>query len=282
MSRSILLALIVAGLALGPDLAREAHAQDTVELPLVQFGSLRETLRGATRDSGNTAFGDLFSGLIALDVATAPLGAPAAGIVYRFEDVPDRPRLQTLNFVPLVLGRAATIGGSTATFGLNVVSARYDTASDFPLEALPVATFQGPAPIVTSSALDLSVDTLMMTGFATFGLTDNLDVGVAVPFVGVTLRGSMVQQEAAIGTAIFPLDASSFGLGDIGGHGAVSPLERLQYRGRPLRSCHAPGSDGERRPAAGHRHVANDVRGDRVEGFWPTSGARHGGIRVLE
>ena len=216
MSRSILLALIVAGLALGPDLAREAHAQDTVELPLVQFGSLRETLRGATRDSGNTAFGDLFSGLIALDVATAPLGAPAAGIVYRFEDVPDRPRLQTLNFVPLVLGRAATIGGSTATFGLNVVSARYDTASDFPLEALPVATFQGPAPIVTSSALDLSVDTLMMTGFATFGLTDNLDVGVAVPFVGVTLRGSMVQQEAAIGTAIFPLDASSFGLGDIG------------------------------------------------------------------
>ncbi len=212
----LVIVIAVAVLGLGRGAARPAHAQDTVELPPVQFGSLVETLRGATRDSGNTAFGDLFSGLIALDVATAPLGAPAAGIVYRFEDVPDRPRLQTLNFVPLVLGRAATIGRSTATFGFNVVSARYDTASDFSLEALPVATFQGPAPIVTSSALDMSVDTLMVTGFATIGLTDNLDVGVAVPFVGVTLRGSMVQQEAAIGTAIFPIDASSFGVGDIG------------------------------------------------------------------
>lgn len=209
----IVVAVAVLGLGLGA--ARPAHAQGSVELPPVQFGSLVETLRGATRDSGNTAFGDLFSGLIALDVATAPLRAPAAGIVYRFEDVPDRPRLQTLNFVPLVLGRAATIGGSTATFGFNVVSARYDTASDFSLEALPVATFQGPAPIVTSSALDLSVDTLMVNGFATFGLTDDLDVAVAVPFVGVTLRGSMVQQEAAIGTALFPIDASSFGVDDI-------------------------------------------------------------------
>ena len=212
--------LVISGsvLGLGLGAALPAHAQGPVQPPAAssQFSSLRDTLRDVTRDTGNSGFGDLFSGLIALDVATAPLGAPAAGIVYRFEDVPDRPRLQTLNFAPLVLGRAATIGKSTATFGFNVVSARYDTASDFSLEALPVATFQGPAPIVTSSALDLSVDTLMVTGFATIGLTDQLDVGVAVPFVGVTLRGSMVQQEAAIGTALFPIDASSFGVGDIG------------------------------------------------------------------
>ena len=57
---------------------------------------------------------------------------------------------------------------------------------------------------------------LRVTGFGTFGLTDDLDVGVAVPIVAVTLGGTMVQQEAATGTAVFPVDASSVGLGDIG------------------------------------------------------------------
>ena len=212
--------LVIAGahLGLGLGAALPAHAQGPVQPPpsTNQFSSLRDTLRGVTRDTGNSGFGDLFAGLISLEVATAPLGTPAAGIVYRFEDVPDRPRLQTLNFVPLLLGRAATSGRSTAMFGFNVVSASYDAISDLQLDALPVATFQGPAPIVTSSVLDLSVDTLTVTGFATVGLTDHLDLAVAVPFVGVTLRGSMVQQEAAIGTALFPVDASSYGVGDVG------------------------------------------------------------------
>ena len=168
-------------------------------------------------------------------MATAPLGTPAAGIVYRFEDVPDRPRLQTLNFVPLLLGRAATSGRSTAMFGFNVVSASYDAISDLQLDALPVATFQGPAPIVTSSVLDLSVDTLTVTGFATVGLTDHLDLAVAVPFVGVTLRGSMVQQEAAIGTALFPVDASSYGVGDVGSrHNIGSGLAPTSPMASPL------------------------------------------------
>ena len=219
--------LVISGafLGLGLGAALPAHAQGPVQPPppSSQFTSLRDTLRDVTRDTGNSGFGDLFAGLISLEVATAPLGTPAAGIVYRFEDVPDRPRLQTLNFVPLLLGRAATAGRATAMFGLNVVSASYDAISDLQLDALPVAAFQGPAPIVTSSILDLAVDTLTVTGFATVGLTDRLDVGVAVPFVGVTLRGSMVQQEAAIGTALFPVDASSYGVGDV----AVTAQYRL-------------------------------------------------------
>ena len=215
MKRSILFTVIVTGLTLGPDAVRLAYAQDAVEPPAAQFVSLRETLRDVTRDSGNSGFGDLIAGLTALEVATAPLGAPAAGIVYRFDDDPNNPTLQTLNFVPLLLGRAATSGRSTAMFGFNIVRASYDTVSDFPLDALPVATFQGSAPIVTSSTLDLSVETLAVTGFATFGLTDDLDLNVAVPFVGVTLGGAMEQQEAAIGTTMFPIDASSFGLGDL-------------------------------------------------------------------
>ena len=214
MTRKLLFSLLLGTLTLGPWTTGPAHAQDSVELPPVQFGSLRETLRGVTRESGNAGFGDLIAGLTALEVATAPLGSPATGIIYRYVDDPN-PLRQTLTFAPLLLGRATTIGRSTAMFGANIARASYDSVSGRSLGALPIASFQGPAPIVTSSTLDLSVETLTVIGFATFGLTNDLDVGVAVPVVGVTLGGSQVQREAAIGSAIFPIDASSVGVGDI-------------------------------------------------------------------
>lgn len=215
MTRNLFLGLFVGVLTLGSWASKPAHAQDTVEPPPAITGSLRDTLRGVTRDSGNSGFGDLISDLTALEVATAPLGTPTAGIVFRFEDDQSFDR-QQLNFVPLLLGRAATAGRSTAMFGFNVTTASYDTVSGLPLDSLSVASFQGRAPIVTSSTLDLSVDTLTVTGLGTFGVTDNLDVGVAVPVVAVTLGGAMLQQEAATGMAVFPVDASSVGLGDIG------------------------------------------------------------------
>lgn len=215
VTRNLFLGLFVGVLTLGSWASKPAHAQDTVEPPPAITGSLRDTLRGVTRDSGNSGFGDLISDLTALEVATAPLGTPTAGIVFRFEDDQSFDR-QQLNFVPLLLGRAATAGRSTAMFGFNVTTASYDTVSGLPLDSLSVASFQGRAPIVTSSTLDLSVDTLTVTGLGTFGVTDNLDVGVAVPVVAVTLGGAMLQQEAATGMAVFPVDASSVGLGDIG------------------------------------------------------------------
>ena len=209
----LVVAVVVLGLGLGA--ARPAYAQDAVEPPPALAGSLRDTLRDVTRDSGNSGFGDLITDLTGLEVATTPLGAPTAGIVFRYDDDQSFNQ-QQLNFVPLLLGRAATSGRGTAMFGFNVATASYDTISGLPLDTLPVAAFEGPAPIVTSSTLDLSVDTLTVTGFGTFGVTDDLDVGVAVPVVAVTLGGSMVQQEAATGRAVFPIDASSVGLGDIG------------------------------------------------------------------
>ena len=218
LKRYIVLAVTSVGLTLMPQVTPPAHAQDTVEPPPVSTtgtSSLRDTLRGVTQDSGNSGFGDLISDLTALEVATTPLGTPTAGIVFRYDDDQSFDR-QQLNFAPLLLGRAATSGRGTAMFGLNVATASYDTISDLPLDTLPIASFEGRAPIVTSSTLDLSVKTQTVTGFATFGLADALDVGVAVPVVAVTLGGAMVQQEAATGTAFFPIDASSVGLGDIG------------------------------------------------------------------
>ena len=230
-TRSILAVFVaLAGVGLGPGAARPAHAQGSVELPLIQGGSLRETLRSVTKDSGNTGFGDLVAGLTALEVGTTPLGSPTGGVVYNYVDEVSILR-ESLTFSPFLLERAATTGRLTATFGFNIVPASYDTISRFSTESLPVASFEGPNPIVTSSTLDLSVRTMTATGFATFGLGDNFDLGVAVPVVGVTIKGSQLIREAAVGEAVVPFDESSFGLGDL----AITGKYRL-WQGRDRRS----------------------------------------------
>ena len=192
-----------------------AQTPDAVEVPEARLGSLRATLSGVTADSGNAGFGDLFSGLTALDVATSPLGSPSGGVVFSFVD-DTSPLRESVTFTPLLLERAATTGRLTATFGFGITSASYDTVSGFPLGGLPIASFQGSDPIVSLSTLDLGVDVLTTTGYFTLGLSESFDVGVAVPVIGVTLSGSQIVREAAVGTAIFPINASSVGLGDIG------------------------------------------------------------------
>ena len=210
---SIFVIALVAGLGSAARPA-QGQVQGSVELPGVQGGSLRETLRTVTKDSGNAGFGDLVAGLTALEVATAPLGSPTGGIVFSYVDEVSVLR-ESLTFSPFLLETAATTGSLTATFGFNIVPASYDTASGFSLENLLVASFQGPDPILTSSTLDLRVRTMTATGFATFGLGEDFDLDAAVPVVGVTLSGSQIVREAAVGAAIVPFDESSLGLGDV-------------------------------------------------------------------
>ena len=234
-NRSVIAGVVaLVGFGLGPGFARPVYAQGStqgsVQLPLIQGGSLRDTLRAATQDSGNAGFGELLAGLTTLEVGTAPLGSPTGGIIFRYVDEVSVIQ-ESLTFVPFLLERTATTGHLAATFGFNVVPSSYDTISGFSTDSLPVASFDGPRPIVTSSTLDLRLRTLTATGFATLGLGESFDLGVAVPVVGVTLKGSQLVEEAAVGVAVVPFDESSFGLGDI----AITGKYRL-WQGADRRS----------------------------------------------
>ena len=94
-------------------------------------------------------------------------------------------------------------------------NATYDTVSGQSLDDLRIATFTGASPIVTSSTLNLRLRSQTAALFGSVGLTDDFDVAVAVPIVRVQLDATLVQEEAAIGTAILQGSRSSTGLGDI-------------------------------------------------------------------
>ena len=216
MKPSFVFVLIVAGLTIVPGASRSVFAQVAGELPPVQQGSHRETLRELARSSGNPGIGDVLATLTALEIATAPLGSPAGGFVFRYDDDLEMSVRQAPTFGPLLIDRALTTGRGTVSVGLSVASANYESVSEFPLDNLPVATFEGPAPIVSSSTLSLDLQSLTTTVVGSLGITDSLDLGVVVPFVGVTLQGSQLQQEAVVGSVIFRGTSSAVGLGDIG------------------------------------------------------------------
>jgi hypothetical protein len=194
----------------------QARAQEVVTLPPVQADSISDALRELTRGSGNAGIGGLISGLTGIEVATAPLGSPSGGFVFAYDEAVGAYIRRSDTFGPQFVERALTTGRFTASFGLNVLNATYDTISGTSLDNIRVATFAGPSPIVTSSTLDLRVRSQTATFFSSLGLTDSLDVAIAVPVVRVDLDGVLIQEEGAIGTAILPAAASSTGLGDIG------------------------------------------------------------------
>ena len=192
-----------------------ADAQQATVLGPIPTDSLSEVLSEVTYWSGNPGVGDVISALTGLEVATAPLGSPSGGFVYSYDEGVGAPLRRSGTFGPQFVERALTTGRGTTSFGLNVFNATYDTLSGYPLDDLRVATFRGPQPIISSSTLKLRLQSQTAALFSSVGVTDNLDVAVAVPIVRVAVDATLVQEEPAVGTAMLLAGGSSTGLGDI-------------------------------------------------------------------
>ena len=98
--------------------------------------------------------------------------------------------------------------------GFNILNATYETLSNQSLNNLRVVSFEGGAPPVTSGTLNLDLRSRTIALFSSLGVTDNLDVAVALPVVQVSLDGRLTQTQTA-GDVILPASVSSSGIGDL-------------------------------------------------------------------
>jgi hypothetical protein len=183
-------ALSIAGLFPSTAFAQE-HLTDVVQFLVtnqsVQTGDFVKD--GAAARAASDTMGRAL--LVAL--STLPTSASSAGFTYRFN-----PTLGTLertsdSFGPAFVERALTSGRGRAAFGVTWDHASFDRLDDRPLDDGTLVTTANrftdePSPFDVET-LTMDVSATIVTGYATVGLTDRLDVSAAVPFIWLDLSG---------------------------------------------------------------------------------------------
>ncbi len=142
-----------------------------------------------------------FGAALTSKLVSVPLPSLASGFTYEFDPTLGVFSRSTQSFGPIMAERAETIGANRVSFGVAFEHARFDTIEGLNLDSLPAVfthdgfeTGGGRADLVTTrNAIDASVD--QFTSFVTYGLTDKVDVSLAVPYVNTRL---LVFSEATI------------------------------------------------------------------------------------
>ncbi|MPY91468.1 MAG: hypothetical protein GEU99_26610 [Luteitalea sp.] len=179
--------------------------------------SLYETVGQLTQQVGSIPVGEAIALATALETTTAPLGAISGG--FGFELDPNTGLLvrRATTFGPSFAERALTNGADKISIHANFSSATYDRLGDLELDQMQLASSTGDSPeasLTGTTSLEITSQTLVMSGV--MGLTENIDVGVALPLMKVKVEGVT---EVVNGDGEFVRDAvgagTSSGLGDI-------------------------------------------------------------------
>ena len=161
---------------------------------------------------------DALVNLVALEVSTAPTGSSTGGFTFVFDDSLGVFTRSSSTFGPSFAERSLTTGRGKISVGVNWLHANYDTLRDMDIGNILTGRKATGAffPIDSATtALDLSSDTVVT--FGTFGVTNDLDVGVALPVVRVSVAADL-RIFAAQGVELGRLSsgrATSSGLGDV-------------------------------------------------------------------
>ena len=152
-----------------------------------------------------------FNIALASQLTSLPLPSPASGFTYQFDAATGTFVRSTRSFGPILTDRAETIGRGRFAFGYNAQFFSFDRLEGLDLSAVPAVFTHddrqlggGRTDVVTTrSAIDISVS--QWTGALTYGLTDQLDVSLAVPLVHTTLHVTSAAQIERLGTASSPI-----------------------------------------------------------------------------
>jgi hypothetical protein len=137
--------------------------------------------------------------LIADNIAAFPLSATAAGVIFDFSTGQPVPIIESQG--PIFAEKATTLGRGRLNVGLTGTRLSLNRLSGIPLDELRF-TFphedlgdpglgDNPTEIdVIDVYMGLDVDATILALSATYGLLPNLDVGVALPFVSVSIGGT--------------------------------------------------------------------------------------------
>jgi hypothetical protein len=170
------------------------------------------------------------AGLFKVELSSIPVTSSSGGFVYRFN-----PRFGTVerasdSFGPFFSERALRNGSGHLSVGFSYQVASFTTlqGADLASGTFPtnLARYAGELQPFSADTLSLKLDEQMLTGFASYGITDRLDVGAAVPVTRLRFSGRRTNTFLGQSTLQSAQSGSATGLGDV----ALSA--RFQLMGR--------------------------------------------------
>src|SRR5829696_8343326 len=169
----------------------------------------------AAADAASAALGQA----LLVSLATLPTSSSSAGFTYRFNPSLGTLERTTTNFGPSFVERAITSGKGRVAFGTSWQYASFTRLDDRRLQDEGLVTtanrFVDEADAFDVERLTLVVRSRIVTGSATVGVTDRLDVAVAVPFVWLDLEGTRTDTYRGSSFLQAQATASSSGFGDV-------------------------------------------------------------------
>jgi hypothetical protein len=138
---------------------------------------------------------DTLAQALLVELATIPLSSSSGGFYYRFN-----PSLATMErasetFGPFFAERTLGAGRGQASFGVTFQYASYQTLDGFKLRDgnfITTASQVVNEPFFDTNLLTLKLESQTLTFLGSYGITNRLDVGVAVPVVKLYVNGSIV------------------------------------------------------------------------------------------
>jgi hypothetical protein len=148
--------------------------------------------------SAQTTLNQTLSSAIATQLAILPIISPSSGFTYRYDSEAGAFVRTTTSFGPIYAERAESVGRGKVSFGTSYQRFRFSSIDGNDLHKIP-AVFShientgpgGSAPayeadvIQTMNNVNLNIDSTMLYG--TYGVTDRVDLSVAVPIVSVRM-----------------------------------------------------------------------------------------------
>jgi hypothetical protein len=203
-----------AGMLLGLLSPAAAFAQDSSVSEVLSFLVTNQAVATGdfTKDQqAAAATRDTISRFLQVELAALPIGSSTGGFIYRLNPALGTMERVSDSFGPFFLERAATSGRGQTSVGFTYRHSRFDRLDGRDLRDGTLVTtanrLSTEAEPFDVEMLSLRIAASTYTLFGSFGVSDRLDIGAAVPIVDLSLsgerlnfyRGSVFQQ--AIGSA---------------------------------------------------------------------------------
>jgi hypothetical protein len=217
---SLVMALSVATPALGQEHQSEVKTPADVISFLVTNPPTGVKTEDFQKDqAAAAATRDTITRALLVSLATVPIATSSSGFVYRLD-----PELGTMtrvsdSFGTFFVERAMTSGRGRTSFGMSGTTAGYDRLDGLNLRDGTLVTtanqFEDEAAPFDRELLTLKIRTSTLTLFGSYGVTDRLEIGGAIPLVQLHIEGSSVNVYRGEATPQVSAIADASGVADV-------------------------------------------------------------------